>query len=91
MQSRNNTSMNSEYENMSPEEQLAHQKQTGGKVSLIEIARDSLRAKAHELDANVLIGNEYSKMKKQNLHSINYLRELIEKDPDQFDNRFRNV
>ena len=58
---------------------------------MIEIARDSLRAKAHELDANVLIGNEYNKMKKTNVHSINYLRDLIEKDPEQFDNRFRNI
>ena len=76
---------------LSPEEQNNIKRKLQHKVSLIEIARDSLRAKAHELDANVLIGNEYNKMKKTNVHSINYLRDLIEKDPEQFDNRFRNI
>jgi hypothetical protein len=30
-------------------------------------------------------------MNKINKHSINYLREEIEKDPDAFDSRFRNI
>ena len=76
---------------LSPEERLALLKAQGKKVSLIEIARDSLRAKANELNANVLIANEYEKMNKINKHSINYLKDEIERDPDQFDNRFRNI
>lgn len=61
------------------------------KVSILEQARDALRAKQTDQDFNNLLSKEYDKMNRQNKQGIAFLKGDISRNPDSFDNSFRNL
>ena len=61
------------------------------KRSLLDQAKENLSAKHTENDFNNIVGKEYEKIREASDNGIRYLKEQINKDPEAFDNHFRNM